>query len=95
MERSTFITLRSRVDPILSRAQLTEILRGPENADQSVERVSSGNERDVLGNDITEQLHFQSPCGRLSDIDVHEDDRSLRRSHRALGVAGREKRSMI
>jgi hypothetical protein len=49
-------------------------------------------QRNVLGDDVAEQLHFQSPCGHLSDVDVdvHKNDRSLCRSHRGVrrGRAG-------
>lgn len=90
MEGSILIALRSRVNPVLSCAQLTEILGSPEG--KGVRWVVSvlKTQSNVLGNDVAEQLHFQSPCGCLSDIDVHKNDRSLCRSHRGVRRGGPE-----
>ena len=83
MEGSILIALRSRVNPVLSCAQLTEILGCPEKKKEvhfigrwMVRRGQDSVQR-VLGDDVTEQLHFQSACGRFSDVDVHKNDWSL------------------
>ncbi len=83
MEGSTLIALWSRVNPVLSCAQLTEILGSPERKEGRGQLVVDARRTycDVLRDDVTKQLHFQSPCGCLSDVDVHKNDWSLCRSH--------------
>jgi hypothetical protein len=64
MKRSILITLRSRIDPVLSRAQLTEILCSPENAGQSVMRsFNKGSIATYLGTMSLNSSIFSLPAG--------------------------------
>ena len=90
MKGSILIALRSRVNPVLSCAQLTEILGSPEGKGVQWMVDVRRTKCNVLGDDVAEQLHFQSPCWCLSDVDIHKNDRSLCRSHHGVrrGRAG-------
>jgi hypothetical protein len=63
MECSTLIALRSRVDPVLSSAQLTEILCGPENMGQSAVGYNRGINATYLGTMSLNSSIFSLPAG--------------------------------
>jgi hypothetical protein len=63
MECSALITLRSRVHPVFSRAQLTEILCGPENAGQLVTGCNQGINATNLGTISLNSSIFSLPAG--------------------------------
>jgi hypothetical protein len=88
MEGSALVALRPRINPVLSGAQLTEILCCPELRIKEFENclvIVIGKDEEsthIPWNDVAKKLHFQSPRGCLSNVDVHEDNWSLRRGHR-------------
>ena len=61
MEGSILIALRSRVNPVLSCAQLTEILGSPERKESQKVMDVRRTQCNVLEDDFAEQFHFQSP----------------------------------